>query len=122
LAKSHHVITTDPSSAYGESDASGIARRGVPFMQHTRVGGGMCGQAVCFATTLLLHEHVDAVHGVSEISVLADGRDIRDARLVLAERLTDFQICSYLNARGLSCRLSVSRKLKSDDQSQIGSE
>lgn len=74
------VLTAPLGRAYGE--CGWLEQReiqGTPFVRQILLGGGMCAQAACFMATALLHEYAVGVHGVSEITALADG-DVADGR------------------------------------------
>jgi len=75
----YHVLTAPLGRVYGEIDTGPVEApiredvRGVPFLKHMRLGGGMCAQAVCFMATLLMHDDANGVHGVADITALAGG-------------------------------------------------
>ncbi len=61
------VIVARLASLYGEESPD----RGVPFVTHFPIGGGLCAQAICFQATLLRYQDAKSVFGVSEITLLA---------------------------------------------------
>lgn len=63
---SYHVLQVDLGIAYGE----GSPLRGTPFLQHMRLGGGLCAQAVCQMAVTLCVEYAATIHGVAEITAI----------------------------------------------------
>jgi len=85
-----HVLTTPLGWAYGEQEEI----RGTPFVNHVRLGGGLCAQAVCFMATALLQETTRGIYGVAEITAIASDQD---ARILNLGGMTAEKICSYFN-------------------------
>lgn len=85
------TITTSLAAQYGEEGPE----RGVPFVTHFPIGGGLCAQAICFQATLLRYRNARSVYGVSEITLLATDRLVSGA----ADRVPAES--TYLNFSGL---------------------
>ncbi|MEQ8785369.1 MAG: hypothetical protein RIC55_03685 [Pirellulaceae bacterium] len=116
-----YTLTAPLGRAYGECGwAEKREIQGTPFVRQILLGGGMCAQAACFMATALLHEHAVGVHGVSEITALADS-DVTDGRA------TELQIGGMgvegvsryfegdsvrLSAPAISLPLSIAAKLR----------
>lgn len=68
-----HLLTAILSDAYGETlpKESG-PYAGTPFLKNVILGGGLCAQACCFMATAILHAHATGVHGLGEITALAN--------------------------------------------------
>jgi hypothetical protein len=122
------VLTTPLRDVYGErpsaaasAASAGRAPGAVPFVRYfSPLSGGMCAQSACFmATTLLQHHHPEAprgaasgaaasavkpapprIHGVSEVTALAQGESFHELDL---SGLTWYQIAAYLVTAGRAC-------------------
>ncbi len=90
----YHVLTTELGLAYGERKPI----RGTPFVNHIRLGGGMCAQAVCFMATALLQQAARGIYGVAEITTLASADEER--RIDLGGMTPD-KMCHYFNHPGV---------------------
>jgi len=86
----YHVMTTDLGRAYGAHDTI----EGTPFVNHIRLGGGLCAQAVCFMATALHQHETRGIYGVAEITALASDQD--ELALDLGGMCPD-NICDYFN-------------------------
>ena len=110
----YHVIESSLLHSYGEITAKESPKMGVPFLQQSVEGGGMCGHAVCFSAASLMHEHVDAIHGVSEISALLSHDDISNESILRMAALDDIDVANYLN------RINLSSHAQSFSSASIG--
>ena len=86
----YHVLTTELGRAYGERTEI----KGTPFVNHIRLGGGMCAQAVCFMATALLQHAVRGIYGVAEITALASPQKERHLDL---GGMTPEKICRFFD-------------------------
>jgi hypothetical protein len=86
----YHVITTELGKAYGEGEKI----EGTPFVNHMRLSGGACAQAVCFMATALWHNIVRGIYGVAEITALASNQTGPSLDL---GGITTEKICVYFN-------------------------
>ncbi len=62
-----HMLTTSIASEFSEPQIEAV-----PFLQMIRLGGGLCAQACAWMVAAHLYEFVTAVHGLSEISYIAN--------------------------------------------------
>jgi len=85
-----HVLSTQLGLAYGEDEEV----EGTPFVNHIRLGGGMCAQAVCFMATALQQHTTRGIYGVAEITALASDEHVRALDL---GGMTAQKMCSYFN-------------------------
>lgn len=90
-----HIICTTISTAYGEC-LDGSDPEGVPFVQHMRLGGGLCAQAVCLAAGILMHKYASEVVGVSEITARATANQISNSCWLRIGGLNAPNIAVYL--------------------------
>lgn len=75
------VLRADLGREYGEASKPGELL-GTPYVKHIPlVGGGLCAQAVCFMATALLHEHASGIHGLLEVTALAQREEIAESEL-----------------------------------------
>lgn len=94
------ILQADLGREYGESSEEG-AFVGTPYLRHIPLaGGGLCAQAVCYMATALLHEHATGLHGLLEITALAQ-RDIMQQAENDGFNVYEMQI-SGLNYGGLT--------------------
>ena len=85
----YHIIEADGGAVYGERQSV----RGLPYVKHMDLGGGLCAQATCFSATVMLHQHARVIYGVAEVTVVATKP--KEGHLPL-EGLTRKQIGQYL--------------------------
>ncbi len=64
-AAGFHVLTADLGRHYGESV---VCERGTPFLQHLKLGGGMCAQACLFMAICLQERYANSILGVAELT------------------------------------------------------
>jgi hypothetical protein len=83
------VITTSLKDAYGEPSEPNV--EGTPYVQHCWTSG-LCGHAVAYIASVLLHEHVGKVYAMGDISVVLS-RDTHDYTLV--EGFQPWQLSKY---------------------------
>ncbi len=73
------VLQADLGREYGEVSEPGELL-GTPYVKHIPLaGGGLCAQAVCFMATALLHEFASGLHGLLEVTALAQHQAIRES-------------------------------------------
>lgn len=73
------ILQADLGREYGEASESGKLS-GTPYVKHIPLaGGGLCAQAVCFMATALLHEFASGLHGLLEVTALAQHEKIRES-------------------------------------------
>ncbi len=73
------VLQADLGREYGETNREG-EMLGTPYVKHIPLaGGGLCAQAVCFMATALLHQHSGGLHGLLEVTALAQREKIRES-------------------------------------------
>jgi len=73
------VLQADLGREYGETSEEG-GFRGTPYLRHIPLaGGGLCAQAVCFMATSLLHQYATGVHGLLEVTALAQRDAMKQA-------------------------------------------
>lgn len=69
----YHILKVRLSDAYGETLSGFNAHySSTPFVKNVSLGGGLCAQACCFMSTALLHDHALGVHGLADITALAN--------------------------------------------------
>ncbi|PWU14406.1 MAG: hypothetical protein C5B50_17670 [Verrucomicrobia bacterium] len=94
------------ANAYGESltDIENVG--GTPFVRTIDVlGGGLCAQACCFMATVLLHEYSNGIHGLAEITRLAEHE--RDLRELSLSGLNPASVSKYFDKVGLHSELQT---------------
>jgi len=112
--REYHVLQAELGLAYGEHKEI----RGVPFVRHIRLGGGMCGQAACFMATALLQHEARGIYGVAEITALASGQD---GPAITISGISADGICNYFNHRevGLSASRQYVQQVDEDEPALV---
>jgi hypothetical protein len=67
-----HALECEIGYAYGEGTGED-SLSGTPFLQHTRIGGGLCAQATCFMASVLCHDRIKTIFAVPEITAITSG-------------------------------------------------
>jgi hypothetical protein len=95
--RKYHVLTTELGLAYGEHGEI----HGTPFVNHVRLGGGWCAQAVCLMATALCQETARGIYGVAEITALASDQD---SSVLDLGGMTPDKICNYFKLQSSTGR------------------
>lgn len=118
LGPGWRVLTANLGREYGEKPFAGT-----PYVRHIPlVGGGLCAQAVCFMATAILNEHASGIHGLLEVTALAQRKEIAESELggfdvyeMQISGLTYGGISRYFEEVGLRSIKQMPRTLGSAD-------
>jgi hypothetical protein len=107
----YHLVTAQLAPLFGEtdppesSDADDKAWRGpegIPYLRTPPFGVGLCAQACCFISTLLMHQHASQVHGLGEVTALLTNTA---TPLLPIRGLYQIEMVQYFQKVGLSSML-----------------
>ena len=103
IRKEYAFLETDLGSSYAEPNV-----RGVPYVQHMKLGGGLCAQAACFIAASILHDHVSTIHGIPQITHLMGQQLVQRDDILLFEGLRMPDLSCYFDQIDLSASLHLS--------------
>jgi len=102
LMDGYHILTSEYGRAYGEHQPI----KGTPFLNHIRLGGGLCAQATCLMAIMLLQEYADTIEGVAEIRMRSAEEQYCEIDI---SGMNEHAIRRYMNSVGLDASMQQKR-------------